>query len=263
MDALFREKVITAFDNYTKDYDISDPKIFLKVKHTRKVASLCEEIAQSLGMNDIDIDLAWLCGMLHDIGRFEQVKRYNTFFDSQSINHATFGADLLFLDGLFEKIVPTDCNAYTQKELIEKAIRVHNLFRLPEDLSDREYLFSTILRDADKIDILRANCETATEDVYNVTTEELKAAAVSEDVKIAFNERRCAKRHDRTTAVDFLVGHICLTFELVHKRSLELMYEQGNLFKLLAFESDNPSTNEWFAYMKEQMLEFFSGNSVE
>ena len=36
-----------------------------------------------------------------------------------------------------------------------------------------------ILRDADKIDILRVNCDTPLEDIYNVTTKELKKASVS------------------------------------------------------------------------------------
>ena len=34
--------------------------------------------------------------MLHDIGRFEQIKRYGTFNDSKSVDHGEFGADLLF-----------------------------------------------------------------------------------------------------------------------------------------------------------------------
>ena len=37
-------------------------------------------------MPDRDVDLAWLIGLLHDVGRFEQLKRYGTFIDSQSID---------------------------------------------------------------------------------------------------------------------------------------------------------------------------------
>lgn len=250
---LNRNSLIDEFNNYTKDYDLDDPKIKLKYTHTYHVADLCENIARSLKLSDEDVDIAWTCGMLHDIGRFEQVKRYGTFFDGNSVDHAQFGADLLFKENLYERFV-SDKSVEIRK-LIEKAIRVHNLFRLPEELTEREKMFSNILRDADKIDILRVNCETPFEDVYNVTSEELKNAEVSDDVILAFKERRCAKRHDRTSAVDYLVGHICLTFELVYPKSLELMYSQGNLFKLLEFESNNKKTKEWFEYMRGYFTE--------
>lgn len=246
-----RKHLEETFKQYTDQYDVSDPKIKLKVDHTYRVAKLCEEIAQSIGLSAEDVEIAWVCGMLHDIGRFEQVKRYGTFFDNVSVDHAQFGAYLLFCEGLYEKFVL--CKDVEQKELVEKAIRVHNVFRIPEDISERERTFANILRDADKIDILRVNCETPSEEVYNVTTQELKNAEVSEDVKEAFYERRCAKRHDKTSAVDFLVGHVCLTFELVYKRSVQIVYEQGYLFKLLEFTSNNEKTNEWFQYMRDEI----------
>ena len=247
----YRNFVEKEFKNYTDAYNANDPKIKLKVDHTYRVASLCDEIARSLGLSSRDVEIAWTSGMLHDIGRFEQVRRYGTFADGQSVDHAQFGADLLFKEQLYERFVPgTDSE---KKALIEKAIRMHNVFLMPENISDREKVFCNILRDADKIDILRANCETRTEDVYNVTTEELKEAAVSEDVKLAFKEHHCAKRHPGMTAVDHLTGHVCFTFELVYRRSLELMFEQGYLFKLLDFKSNRPDTNEWFCYMKEEM----------
>lgn len=246
-----RKYIEDSFRTYTEAYDASDVKVKLKIDHTYRVANLCEEIAKSISLSEEDVTLAWVCGMLHDIGRFEQVKRYGTFFDSISVNHARFGADLLFHEGLYEKMVQKGNEA--SKDLIEKAIRVHNMFRIPEDLSCREKMFANILRDADKIDILRVACENPPEEVYNVTTKELINAPVSEEAKQAFREKRCAKRTDRTTAIDYLVGHVCLTFELVYKRSKELMFEQGYLFKLMEFQSNNQQTNEWFAYMKEKM----------
>lgn len=252
----YRDRITSAFADYTASYDASNPKIKLKIDHTYRVASLCEDIAHSLGLSDDDTDTAWTCGMLHDIGRFEQVKRWGTFFDSISVDHAQFGADLLFKEGLYEKIVPHDDDLkYSErKALVEKAIRLHNVFTLPENLDDRVKMFSQILRDADKIDILRANCDTPTEDVYSVTTQELKNACVSDDVKKAFREHRCARRREGMTPVDHLVGHVCFTFELVYRRSVELMFSQGYLFKLMEFKSDIPDTNEWFTYMRQEML---------
>ncbi|MDO4514868.1 MAG: SMP-30/gluconolactonase/LRE family protein [Lachnospiraceae bacterium] len=252
---VYKRNLQEAFEKYTAAYDLSDPKIKLKVDHTYRVAGMCEEIARSLSLSEEDVTFAWTCGMLHDIGRFEQVRRYGTFMDAKSIDHAQFGADLLFKEGLIRQMLGSYVEAWSL-ELIEKTIRVHNVFCLPQTLSDREKLFADILRDADKIDILRVNCETPPEEVYNVSTWELRNSEVSEKAREAFKERRCAKRDDRMSAVDYLVGHVCLVFELVFPRSKELVREQGYLSALLNFSSDNEETCKWFAYMREEMTTF-------
>lgn len=250
-----RDRILQSFKTYTDAYDASDPKIKLKIDHTYRVASLSKRIATSLNLSKDDILLAWTCGMLHDIGRFEQVRRYHTFFDAESVDHATFGADLLFKEGLLSRFIEPDGEAAESAiDILEKAIRVHSLFRLPE-LTERELLFATILRDADKIDILKVNTQTRPEDVYNVTTEQLKSASVSKEVKEAFDEHHCAKRSDRTSAIDYLVGHACLVYELVHPISTQIVFEQGYIYQLLSYQSENPDTIQWFAHMREAMRE--------
>ena len=94
-----REKVRRHFVEYVSAYNAADVKVKLKIDHTWRTASLCDRLAVSLGLPDEDRDLAWLSGMLHDIGRFEQLRRYNTFVDRLSVNHAMLSADILFEDG--------------------------------------------------------------------------------------------------------------------------------------------------------------------
>ena len=267
-----RNHVIEAFKRYTADYNAQDPKILLKIRHTYRVAGLCEQIALSLAgkaVSDVDIpdgadsftarkpdpDFAWLCGMLHDTGRFEQVRRYNTFSDALSVDHAMLGADLLFKENLLETFVPEPQTRMSKEEraLLELSIRSHSLYRIPEDLNEKEQMYCNILRDADKIDIFRVNCDTPAEDIYNVTTEELKSSEVSPEVKDCFYNRTAVLRSLKKTPVDFLAGHICLYFELVYDISRELAWKQGYLQKMLDFESENPQTREWFLYMKEHI----------
>ena len=258
----YREYIAREFKNYTDKYDSSDTKIKLKVEHTYHVALIAEDIARSLGLSANDIDIAWTCGMLHDIGRFEQVRRYGTFFDAQSVDHAQFGADILFTEGVYEQIVPYNiCD--NQRELIERVIRVHSMFRVPEDLDERQLMFANILRDADKLDILRVNCETPVDEVYNRPIEEFLTAQVSEEVKQAFREHHCAKRSARTTAIDYLVGHVCLVFELVYSRSVEIADEQKYIYQMLQFRSNNWDTREWFDYMKQEIRQYIMSKMEE
>lgn len=55
----------------------------LKVKHTYEVVNKSEYIAEGLGIDEENTELAKLIGLLHDIGRFEQVKQTNDFLDAK------------------------------------------------------------------------------------------------------------------------------------------------------------------------------------
>ena len=76
-----RDKIVAEFAKYTSAYNPNDVKVKLKIDHTYRVATLCDTIAKSLQLSKKDRDFAWLSGMLHDIGRFEQLRRYGTFQD--------------------------------------------------------------------------------------------------------------------------------------------------------------------------------------
>ena len=91
-----REKALAAFQEYTDRYDSSRDMIRLKIEHTYRVCGLCQQIARSLELPEEEVDIAWLTGLLHDVGRFEQQRVYGTFTDADSIDHAKYGARILF-----------------------------------------------------------------------------------------------------------------------------------------------------------------------
>ena len=326
-----RKNVINAFAEYVRNYDPSDEKIKLKIDHTYRVAGLCQRIAESLGLSEPDVDIAWLLGMLHDIGRFEQIRRFGTFNDVQSVDHAEFGADLLFKEGLIRKFAEgyyeecelassgneeagqaysrqKDCQKgklnsrqgncllaqsdnqsdYCQEErkikeflvnndattvddeqiiknnehhnkdtgLLEMAIRQHNKYRVKEDLTERQRMFCDILRDADKVDIFKVNADIPMEIIYDVTTEELKNGVITKEVLESFYKKETVLKSVRRSAVDHIVGHISLLFELVYKESYRQAKEQGYVYKLLDFKSDVPEVNAEFDDMRKYVDEF-------
>lgn len=272
-----RKNVINAFAEYVRNYDPSDEKIKLKIDHTYRVAGLCQRIAESLGLSEPDVDIAWLLGMLHDIGRFEQIRRFGTFNDAQSVDHAEFGADLLFKEGLIRKFAEgyyEECelaepenqedeqiiknNEHHNKDtgLLEMEIRQHNKYRVKEDLTERQRMFCDILRDADKVDIFKVNADIPMEIIYDVTTEELKNGIITKDVLESFYKKETVLKSVRRSAVDHIVGHISLLFELVYKESYRQAKEQGYVYKLLDFKSDVPEVNAEFDDMRKYVDEF-------
>ena len=73
------EKARRLFKEYVSKYDSENPMIARKIAHSYRVEELAKTIAKSLNLTQDQIDLAELIGLLHDIGRFEQAKVYNTY----------------------------------------------------------------------------------------------------------------------------------------------------------------------------------------
>ena len=277
-----RKKVKNVFKKYTDNYDTSDEKIKLKVDHTYRVAALSERIARSLGLGDDDTNLAWLIGMLHDIGRFEQLKNYGTFSDAESIDHAHYGVELLFEDGLIEKFASENAakdlkgtkdlketavksenkeketKEISELDILRTAIWNHSAYRVEEGLTDRVKMFCNIIRDADKIDILKVNYDVTLEVICDVTTEELKNSGVTDEVMKAFMEHHAVLRSLKKTPIDNLVGHAALVFELVYNESFKIVKEQGYIEKMLSYVSDNQDTVKKFEIMRNDMNKFLA-----
>ena len=138
MTVIDRDRARAAFKSYTDAYDATNPRIALKIEHTYHVAEACDAVAREQGWSSEDIDLAWLCGLLHDMGRFEQLRRWDTFKDAESMSHAALGIEVLFGEN------PADAPAVTsirdfiddpaEDGLIRASIAYHSDFRLPAQL---------------------------------------------------------------------------------------------------------------------------------
>lgn len=276
-----REHIKKAFQEYTDRYDSTNPKIKLKIDHTYRVADLCEQIAQSLELSAAEIDLAWLSGMLHDVGRFEQLRRYNTFSDAQSIDHARFAVELLYDEGLIADYVPeismtelvADARTWRSMgganesstaqsedmplsdilQTLRIAIGEHSAYRIQKGLDERTRMFCQILRDADKVDIFRVICDTPMEEVYGFQTKDILRSAITPEVMQAFYEHHAVLRKLKKCPADYIVAHGSLTFELVYPESLRIAKEQGYLKQMMSFQSENPDTAEIFEDLRKDL----------
>lgn len=275
-----RKHVTDTFRRYVSGYNMEDPKIALKAEHTYHVAENADRIARSLSLQEGDVDLAWLLGMLHDIGRFEQVRRYETFNDAKSVQHAHLSCEVLFPEeykaephffdempggrfGRLEDYVPelmlSDSSEVAEtRQLIDTAISLHSVFRLPAGLTEREKLFCNLLRDADKVDILRVNVQTPLTDIINCTEEEIRTSTIADCVVTAIREHHVVKRSADfvMSPADHVAAHCCLAFELVYPESRRLAVRQGYLKKLLSFRNEQAETNAVMELLGQEMGRF-------
>lgn len=108
-------------------------------------------LAEALNLPEKDVKLAQAIGYFHDIGRFEQVRIADTFSDKESgINHGELSVKVLFENDFIRNFIPDS----KYDEIIKVAVLNHNKKAIDKNLNDRELLFSKIIRDADKLDIL-------------------------------------------------------------------------------------------------------------
>ena len=241
MSGLDRADAQRTFDDYVAAFDMGDPCIAMKYDHTMRVADLCEKIASAKGMSAADVDIAWLCGLLHDIGRFEQLRIWGTFKDSASCSHARLGLAVLDGDSTFDgkALIGADgrmklfSNNREILSIVRPAVSLHSDLSLPNDLDARTCCFCEIVRDADKVDIVRVFGESDVYDVLGLTPGEFVNGEISDAAMAAVRERRCLSHADRKGSLDGLIGVACLPFEIVNDSAKGELARLGYLRELL------------------------------
>ncbi|MBO6308772.1 MAG: HD domain-containing protein [Oribacterium sp.] len=247
-----KQAAIEAFRDYSSLYDTDDIKIKLKIDHTYRVADIASRIGTSVGA---DPDFSWFLGLLHDIGRFEQLTQYGTFKDADSVDHAELGADILFKDGLinnFPNLSYTD--GLENARIAETAIRLHNKLELPRNLDSETLLYCKILRDADKADIFRV----LTEPPYDERNQRIESESVDMgparlDIMRCVHEHRCVPRRSDFTPFEALISQCCMAFELEFPESVKIVREQGYLWQLMNLEVRSVGMSEQLETLRTEM----------
>ncbi len=119
----------------------------LKLEHTVRVAADARAIAKGMAWTEGEVNLADAVGLCHDIARFPQFKKYNSFSDVDTVDHGDLGFQTLEAENLLDGLNDEPC------ALILHSVQYHNKKELPRILSAREEKHLRLIRDADRIDI--------------------------------------------------------------------------------------------------------------
>ncbi len=226
------------FRQYLSNYDETDGKIRLKEIHTFCVLDAADEICRGEDLGEEDHQLALLIALLHDIGRFEQLKEFHSF-DDRKFNHADFGVKVLFEDRMIERFT----GERRFDEIIRKAILYHSRFSLPEGLSERELLHCRIIRDADKLDNFRVKDTERIETLFDTAEEEVALEPVTPFILETIRAHRCVLSSDRVTHMDCWVSYLAFIFDLNFRSSFRFIerndYVNRNIDRI---DYKNPDT---------------------
>ena len=232
------------FIKYTDPYKQYGKKIDLKIDHSLRVRNLCLDIAGDLGFNDEWKELSAVCGLLHDIGRFEQWRRYGTYNDRKSADHGDLGAELL-AGGLIGRFAKSGHNT------ILKAVKYHNKYRVPNTLSEKNRLFADITRDADKIDILKLF---AVGESINRTENGL----MSEQIIRTLFDGKAVRSRTVENKDDQIAIRLGFVFDLKFHRSFEIIRENDYIDQMIDLQIGKVS-NQGLSHQLEDLRGYING----
>jgi len=232
-------------DTYRSADGTLPPMMQLKLVHTEGVVDAARRIAAG---EKFDAPTALACeaaALLHDTGRYEQLKRYNTFRDSESVDHAVFSHDIVREKGWLD--------AWADKDAILWAVLVHNRRDIPAPApSPRALVCAKTVRDADKLDIFRVledqiahtDWRTDSRAFWNLKVSAPPSPAVLE----AIRARRAVNYQDIRCLADFVLIQVgWMISGLEYATSRRLCAARGHLAfrrRFLKELTDSPAVDE-------------------
>lgn len=219
------ERAKEEFINYTNEFDIKDFNIERKIGHSIRVMNISKRLAESLDLEQEEIELATLIGLLHDIGRFKQYETYKTYNDLKSVDHGKMGAEILKENNYIRNYIKD--NKYDP--IIEKALRNHNAYELEKGLNKQEELFCNIIRDSDKLDIIYQ----ATEIFWKEKLNEIEQEETSEGIEEKFFDSKLIENKLKNTQIDNMVGIISFIYDINFKESFEIIKREDYINKII------------------------------
>ena len=246
------------FEEYLDSYDRENDKVKLKITHTYGVVAQSAEIAGRMRLSQEDTELAEIIALLRDIGRFEQLKRFDSF-QPDTVDHASFGVQILFgmdmesRDKMIRRFVPED----KWDDVIRTAIAKHSDFKLEGIRDDRALLHARIIRDADKLDNCRVKLTDKFETFLGASQEEVSRSTVTPKIREDALAGRSILSADRVTPLDYWISYLAYFYDLNFRESLDIVEENDYVQRLIRripyFHPESRSTME---ELEEQLVRY-------
>lgn len=255
MDFGNAEKV---FEAYLDGYDRENDKVRLKIVHTYGVVEQSSEIAGRMRLSDEDAALARVIALLHDIGRFEQLRRFDSFLPD-TMDHASFGVKILFdeAEGGAPKMIRSFVPEDRWDEVIRISIAKHSDFVLEGITDERTLLHARIIRDADKLDNCRVKLTDKFEAFQGASAEEVSASVITPKVREDALAGRSILSADRVTPMDYWVSYMAYFYDFNFRESLDIVEENDYVRRLIhRIPYLHPETRRTMEELEKQLVRY-------
>ena len=246
------------FERYLDGYDRDNDKVRLKIVHTYGVVAQSTEIARRMNLSREDTELAKIIALLHDIGRFEQIRQFDSFMPD-TMDHAAYGVEMLF--GEAEGCPPRMIRRFLEEDewdvIIRTAIAKHSDFVLAGIEDERTLLHAKIIRDADKLDNCRVKLKDDFETFMDATAKETGASVITPNVREDALAGRSILSADRKTPMDYWVSYLAYFYDLNFRESLDIVAEKDYVSRLIhRISYTDPETEETMKELEKSLLAY-------
>jgi hypothetical protein len=253
METLFgKPNYNSLFETYYSSFkglDKNQQKNFeIKKAHSYRVAELMETIAAKAGLTDEVKNMAYPAGLFHDIGRFPQFIKYNTFNDLKSEDHAALSVEVVQNQGFLSG------NSPESAEAVCSAIFQHNKASVPEKLPKNTTLLANLLRDADKLDIYAVLSDyyenPGKEPNHTLTWEMPEGFKISEGVAEALALNETVPKTEVKNKLDIKVFQMSWVYDLNFKPSFRILSENRFIERIYATIPKSGKVIEFYRRIK-------------
>lgn len=247
------------FAKYLKQFDRENEKIKLKIVHTEGVIRCTQDICKRMALSEEDCRLAVLIALLHDIGRFEQARLYDSF-EPGVMDHAAFGVQLLFGE---QKMIRRFVAEDKWDPIIYQAIARHSDFSVGKDLTSRELLHARLIRDADKLDNCRVKLDEKVEVLLGCSPEEAGSQTISPEVWKECLEQSSIHSSSRKTKMDYWVSYIAYFFDINFPETCKIILENYYVDKIIErIPYSNMDTKQKMCELKGMVITYLESNAA-
>ncbi len=229
------------FEHYVQRFNSNNPavgkNIRIKYEHNKRVKHEITGLAQSLQLSDTEIQLAAIIGLLHDVGRFRQYVKYQTFQDAGSVDHGDLGVQVLQEHDVLKSLDKEE------QQIICTAVKYHNKKTFPSNLTPKEALYTKLIRDADKIDIYKVVTEhyVSKDNNTSIVLDLPDTDNINPSAFTSIQNQQLVDKHELVTVNDFKLLQISWIFDINFNQSLTMIIERGYLDSIY---DSLPQTNE-------------------
>ena len=221
-----------------------------KFKHTGEVCEITEKIvAGEARFSTRDTLVFRLCALFHDISRFEQYDKFKTFLDRHSFDHGDRSAALIDELGLVPELPAED------RACVIDAVRVHNKFAIPDDFPAAHLAAAKMVRDADKLAILRLIIRFFNGDISDPTIRldlEDTPGWTPSILETALSGK-CVVYTDLKNINDFKIGLFAWSGDLNYPASAALALDEDLFGRLRALLPESPDIDRLFAFARARL----------
>ncbi|MDR1049395.1 MAG: HD domain-containing protein [Synergistaceae bacterium] len=223
------EKSRQWFERYANSFDLANPMIQMKYRHSLDVMNIGERLTEALAWPEAETLTGVAACLLHDTGRFSQYRDFGTYYDRASVDHGDRGYEVL------KAFFPPEFSDDEGREAVLQAVRCHNKKELPPALPAAVLPFCRLARDADKLDVFalvqrRMNDGT----VADLLPRHKVDAPLSDALLDEVEKNWSGSYKNASSLMDFVLIQLTWVLDLNFAPSLSMLEESGVLPRLRA-----------------------------